>query len=680
MQSPATKIFVLSILLVIVLLVRIMFFSYKQSTNVQDTVRFIQQSHDIRYQTQKLVSLMHDYERLVQNKKPTDSFSTRQTQSIKAQIQEKFKQLYPLIATDNKQLSYLRNIENLIQDRISASKNVNDIAINSSLEKSDVFFKSLNAFAEQIENEETNRIAIFKKDNDNTILTINSIFYILGAVVVFLLIAIVVNVQKSTFERKTNELLQEYTALIDLSHDAIVTTDAKSNILQWSKGAELLYGFTKAEVYGKQISSFTKPKESIERMAEIEKEVHEKGNWRGEMIQLNKEGKELYLDVSYSLISNPDGSIKGFSSIRSNITELKTSKDNLQQLNADLEIEIVKKTKEIKEVFERMQKAFLAFDANWVCTYANHPIAAYLNLPHEAIIGRKFEDFFKGVTATNFYAICLKALETQEIQELKEFVPYFNCWFETSIYPSPNGVSIYLSDITDQKKIEQEIINQKRQLRNLTNHIQNLREEERKIIARELHDDLGQTATVLKIDIKSIKNNVPEQNTELLEKVNYTLETVDDLIKKIRKISHQLRPALLDNVGLQAALKSYCQEYERKAGISCVFTSDLPDKRLDQDVEIALFRICQEALTNVIRHANASLVTVSLTQLKDLITMSVTDNGAGFEVNALGNTLGIIGIKERAANIKFNLEIETAKGVGTTITASGLSKDFVSIS
>jgi PAS domain S-box-containing protein len=676
MQSSVTKVFVLSILLIILLLVRIMFFSYKQSNNVQNTVRFMQQSHDIRYQAQKLVSFMHGFERYHYNTINLDTATQKQALLIKLQIQQSFQQLSIWVKNDAKQVSNLKSLKNLINHRIFITEQKSTLPNTYLLATSNNFINKLNAVASQIEQEELTRIKTFQAGNDKTIVTINIIFYILGALVLFLIIAIVVNIQKQAYEYKANTLLQEYSALIDLSNDAIVTTDADSQILQWSKGAENLYGFTKDEVTGKKIGLFTNPIISDSEMENILALIDKTGSWRGEMIQHNKAGEALYLDVSYSRILNNDGTVKGFSSIRSNITELKKSEVRLQDVNNDLEIAIINKTKEIKEVFERMQKAFLAFDANWVCTYANHPISTYLGLPPEVIIGKNFNDFFKGITQTNFYAACIKALETQEMQELKEYVPYFNCWFESSIYPAANGVSIYLSDITDQKKIEQEIINQKRQLRNLTNHIQNLREEERKIIARELHDDLGQIATILKIDIKSLKNNLPVDNALLMGKVDYTLETVDELIKKIRKISHQLRPPLLDNVGLQAALKSYCQEYERKTGIVCTFASSLLDERLDQDVEIALFRICQEALTNVARHADASLVSVSLTNIEDIITLKVKDNGRGFDTSTLGNTLGIIGIKERAANINFNLEIETAKGAGTAIIASGLLKDL----
>jgi PAS domain S-box-containing protein len=620
---------------------------------------------------------MHEYERCQFTViSDDDSLIKKRTTSIKLQIEQVFSQLHNGVQGDSIQLININNFKHLIQQRLLIASEIPVAQNKQLLATSNDFIDQINAAAAQIAQEELTRINQFQKNNDKTIVTVNVIFFALGGLVLFLIVAIVITIERSVFERKANLLLYEYSALIDLSHDAIVTTDANLQILQWSKGAETLYGFTKQEVIGKKIGIITNPEISDDYMAIILKKIEEIGSWRGEMVQYNKAGEKLYLDVSYSRILNKDGSVKGFSSIRSDITELKTSKKTLQQLNTDLEVEIIKKTREIKEVFERMQKAFLAFDINWVCTYANHPIATYLNLPHEAIIGRKFQDFFIGITDTIFYHTCLKALETQEMQELKEYVPYFGCWFETSIYPSRNGVSIYLSDITDQKKIEQEIINQKRQLRNLSNHIQNLREEERKIIARELHDDLGQNATVLKIDIKSIKNSLPPDNAILMSKVNATLETVDDLVSKIRKISHQLRPPLLDNVGLQAALKSFCQDYERKTSITCTFNENLPEKRLHQDIEIAIFRICQEALTNVARHANASLVNVSLTQLEDIITLKVKDNGNGFDVNTLGNTLGIIGIKERAANINFNLEIETAKGVGTTIVASGTIKDL----
>ena len=393
------------------------------------------------------------------------------------------------------------------------------------------------------------------------------------------------------------------------------------------------------------------------------------------MQQYDKYGKTLDLDIAYSRVLNTDGSTKGYFSTRTNVTAFKKVQADLLQLNNDLELEIITKTSEIKDVFERMQKAFLAFDTNWNCTYANQPILTYLKAKHEDIIGKNLTDFIDGMTETNFYKVAIKAMETQQMQELQEFVPFFNCWFESSIYPSSKGVSIYISDITEQKNAEQELRMQKRELRNLTRHIQNLREEERKIIARELHDDLGQIVTVLKIDIRSLKNRLAKSSDIVLENVNLILETVDDLIKKIRKIAHQLRPNLLDTVGLQAALKSHCLEFEKNTSVNCFFYNETNNERLSQDVEIALFRICQESLTNVMRHANASEVVVRLSKDNDEIVLEISDNGHGFDMTKIENTLGLVGIKERAASIKIELTIESSIGNGTSIIASGIFKE-----
>ena len=686
MRLPNTKIFVLSALLVAVFFISLLITFYKQPSTIHDSQFWVQHTQEVLYKSEKILSLVANYDIDITTLQLTNSTVLKQESALlKQEIKKKLAELKQL-TTDNlvqqQNIALLTNIISIIflnDNTIIDVEKSNDIStanrpiINSKV----LYLKDVKRIIATIQAEEEKLLVTRKAKYDKALLQMTILFYTLGLAIVILLVTIVRGLQKLAFDKKTNAMLKEHSALIDLTNEAIVSTDDQFNILQWSKGAETLYGYKKEEVIGKSVINYVASKMDIAKRIAIIKDIQTNGSWKGEVQQFDKYGKALDLDISYSKVTNTDGSTKGYFSTRTNVTAFKKVQADLLHLNNDLELEITKKTSEIKEVFERMQKAFLAFDTNWNCTYANQPILTYLKAKHEDIIGKNFADFIDGMRETNFYKVSIKAMETQQMQELQEFIPFLNCWFESSIYPSTKGVSIYISDITEQKKAEQELRMQKKELRNLTRHIQNLREEERKIIARELHDDLGQIVTVLKIDIRNLKNRLVNSSDIVLEDVNLILETVDELIKKIRKIAHQLRPNLLDTVGLQAALKNHCLEFEKNTAVNCFFYNETNNERLSQDVEIALFRICQESLTNVMRHANASEVVVRLSKDNDEILLEISDNGKGFDMTKIENTLGLVGIKERAASIKIELTIESSIGNGTIIIASGIFKEKV---
>ncbi|MBC7652138.1 MAG: PAS domain S-box protein [Deinococcales bacterium] len=686
MRLPNTKIFVLSALLVAAFFARLLFTFFKQPSAIKSYVFSVQHTNEVLYKSEKVFSLINNYDNDILALQITNSNTLKQeSTTLKQEIKNTLFELKQLTTDNLLQQQNIASLTNIITKKflsddaiINFTKFNNAIAVNNDIINSNVLYlKVVKRLVTAIQFEEEKVLVSRQAKYNKVLLEMNILFYTLGFIILVLLVTIVRGMQKLAYDKKTNAILKDHSALIDLTNEAIVSTDDKFNILQWSKGAETLYGYKKEEVTGKNIINFVASKMEVATSTAIVKEIQTNGSWKGEVQQYHKNGNALDLDVAYSKVLNTDGTTKGYFSTRADITEFKKIQADLLHLNNDLALEITKKTSEIKEVFERMQKAFLAFDTNWYCTYANQPILDYLKVKHEDIIGKHFADIISGIANTNFYKACFKALETQKMQELQEFIPFFNCWFESSIYPSTKGVSIYISDITEQKRAEQELFTQKKQLRNLTRHIQHLREEERKIIARELHDDLGQIVTVLKIDIRSLKNSLVNSSDIVLENVNQILETVDGLIKKIRKIAHQLRPNILDTVGLQAALKCHCLEFEKNTGVNCFFYNETNNERLSQDVEIALFRICQESLTNVMRHADATEVVVRLSKDNDEIVLEITDNGNGFDMTKTENTLGLVGIKERAASIKILLTIESAIGNGTTILACGILKEKV---
>ena len=229
------------------------------------------------------------------------------------------------------------------------------------------------------------------------------------------------------------------------------------------------------------------------------------------------------------------------------------------------------------------------------------------------------------------------------------------------------------SEVGDRTKAEDELRNSRQQLRDLAAHLQSVREQERADIAREIHDELGQTLTALKLDTHWIGKTAGGMNPELAAKTRAMAGMIDATIQAVRRISSELRPKLLDDLGLSAAIEWQAREFERHAGIACRIQSQPDDIVLDQARSTTLFRIFQETLTNVARHARASRVDVVLsTNPAGGVEMVVSDNGKGITRSQLADSrsLGIIGMRERVRSLRGTIEIAGQPGAGTTVRVS----------
>jgi len=232
----------------------------------------------------------------------------------------------------------------------------------------------------------------------------------------------------------------------------------------------------------------------------------------------------------------------------------------------------------------------------------------------------------------------------------------------------------FLRDITERKKAEKQLRDSREQLRVLAAHLQSVREEERTRIAREVHDELGQALTGLKLDIAWLDKRDSElSSTEELrqyrEKLKELPAVVDAIIGTVRKIATDLRPPVLDDLGLEAAVEWQAQEFERRTGIGCRFSSSLAHLDLDSDRATAMFRIFQETLTNIVRHAEATEVNVYLRQEGDEVILEVQDNGRGMAGRELSGTqsLGLLGMRERATMLEGEVNIISRQGRGTRV-------------
>lgn len=207
------------------------------------------------------------------------------------------------------------------------------------------------------------------------------------------------------------------------------------------------------------------------------------------------------------------------------------------------------------------------------------------------------------------------------------------------------------------------------QLRNLALHLQTIREEERKTAAREIHDELGQVLTVLKIQISLLSKKLRDDQKELKNKIEDVCLIIDDTVEAVHRISSKLRPDILDELGLAAALEWQANEFYNNTGILCECTLIRNDLNIEREACTAVFRIFQEALTNVARHANASKVKVILRESPDNIFLEIHDNGKGITRSQINNpkSLGILGMKERALLFGGSVEVKSSMENGTLV-------------
>jgi two-component system sensor histidine kinase UhpB len=226
-------------------------------------------------------------------------------------------------------------------------------------------------------------------------------------------------------------------------------------------------------------------------------------------------------------------------------------------------------------------------------------------------------------------------------------------------------------DVTEGKRADEQLRASRAALRGLATRQQDVREDERARIAREIHDSLGQALTALKLDLAAAREAAQHGAPGLVERLGETAQMVDDLVKGVRRIATELRPPILDELGLPAAVEWLARDFTRRSGLACSVNVHPSAKPIAADLATALFRILQEALTNISRHAAARRVDIELSVKSDVVTLEISDDGRGItEAGASGpGSLGILGMRERAAALGGTLEAEPSPSGGFRVEA-----------
>jgi signal transduction histidine kinase len=230
---------------------------------------------------------------------------------------------------------------------------------------------------------------------------------------------------------------------------------------------------------------------------------------------------------------------------------------------------------------------------------------------------------------------------------------------------------ITFENITYRKQFEKELELSRGRLRDLSMHLQPVREKERTRIARELHDELGQLLTALNTGVSLLRRKIPPDQEHLLERTQSMKDLIDMTMQTVKRIYMDLRPGMLDHLGLPVAVEWQCQEFQKRTGIHCSVRVDPEDMAPSKDASITIFRILQETLTNVAKHARATRVQVSLRALEDDLELVVADNGRGIREEELHKpkSFGLLGVRERVDFRSGEVHIAGKKGKGTTVTA-----------
>ena len=322
---------------------------------------------------------------------------------------------------------------------------------------------------------------------------------------------------------------------------------------------------------------------------------------------------------------------------------------------------------------ERMNEGAAVLGRDHTVLHCNRRFARLLGAGLQSVIGSSLQDLVWPDDHARLNALLRRAAqrncrgETRLRSKKGAPVPV-----QLSLNPlrlKTRAVCLIVSDLSEVKRAEQELRASSEQLRNLAARLLSVREQERTRIAREIHDELGQALTAVKMDLSWLAGRLSPRNGPLLGRIRSTLQLADSTIQSVRRISTELRPSVLD-LGLAAALEWQVREFQARTGIRCKLR--LPAQgAVAPNVSTALFRIFQETLTNIARHAGATRAEVALQKQPDALVLRVRDNGRGFDPanSSSSKSLGLLGMRERAAILGGWVDIFSAPGKGTRVTA-----------
>lgn len=463
-------------------------------------------------------------------------------------------------------------------------------------------------------------------------------------------------------QRKTaEEVLTEWARLLDLTTDAILVRDAADRITFWNQGASEMYGFTREEAEGR-VSHELLRTEFPEPLPMVKEQFARDGHWAGELRHTCASGSRITVSTRWVAERDAQGKIASILESNRDISESKRAQETQSRLAA---------------IVESSEDAIVSKDLDGIIINWNKAAERIFGYAAEEAIGQHITLIVPPDRLHEEADILASLRRGERIDH-----------FET-VRKRKNGtlldISVTISPVRDARgrvigasKVARDITERKRlalllQEAELSGRLLQLQDEERRRIARELHDGAGQLLAALSMDIAAISSEESRLSPSVARNVEESRSLIDQAVSEIRTISYLLHPPLLDEVGLKSALKEYVNGFGQRSNIGVIL--DLPSdlERLPRDVELSIFRIVQECLTNVHRHSGSGTARVELSHRPGEIQLQVSDQGHGMNheiqdkfLAGKSSGVGLRGMRERIRQLGGRMQIQSS-GNGTSI-------------
>lgn len=454
--------------------------------------------------------------------------------------------------------------------------------------------------------------------------------------------------------------------LLDSVEQSVIATDLEGKVIYWNRFAETLFGWSAEEALGQDIMGLTTPNVMAEQGEEIMSQLRQNKGWAGEFLVQRRDGTTFPALVSNSPINDADGKLIGIVGVSIDVTERKQAEIALRESEQHLRLLIESVT----------DYAILTLDRDLKVTSWNPGAENVFGYSEDEIIGELAEILF--TREDRFRQIpeeeAKKATATGRAEDdrwllRKDGSRFFASGVMVPLRDGELGGFVKIArDQTDKLRADAAVQDSK-----MLHRLVDAQEVERRRIARDLHDHLGQQLTALRLKLESLKAKYSSDPVFVTD-IDETQEQARKIDMDVSFLAWELRPTALDNFGLRDALGKFVQQWSKNHGIAAVYHTvrDRP-RRLVLEIETNLYRIAQEALNNILKHAKATNAVVLLEFSKDMVVLSIEDDGSGFDPSSVkqdptsSHGLGLIGMKERAALIGGTLVIESAPGKGTTV-------------
>lgn len=460
-----------------------------------------------------------------------------------------------------------------------------------------------------------------------------------------------------------DEELRSLFAAID--EYAIYTLTPEGMIHAWNPGAERLHGYSRSEASG-QYFGVLYPKGGIDvGAAEFQlKFVAEHGRYIGEGWQIRKDGSKFWAYSTTTVLRDDAGQLRGYAKVTLDITQRQQVKDELLESHAF-----------IQQIITSAPQGIVVYDKNLRYRVWNPYMEWLTGLAEKDVLGHQPLEFFPFLKAHGVDVVHLRALqgETLESEPIRyQLGPDRNGWSSGVWSPlrDSHGETIgalgFVQDITER-------INAQERLQMLSRRLLTAQEQERRRLAIELHDEIGQVLTAVTLNLQSMHKEATPKGRE---QVQECVLIVQQAIQQVRELSINLRPSLLDDLGLKPALRWYLDQQAQRAQFEVELSCEIAKGQIPNDVETACFRIVQESVTNVIRHAQAHHVSVNVYLHDKTLHLEIHDNGVGFDITAAreravqGLSCGILGMQERAELLGGVLSIESSPSRGSSLSVA----------